>query len=61
MVVKKVLEQGWDTRTTHYTHVGPMTPYIVVDTVCSVDNTAADCYNRSGCFLHKQAIQDLVM
>ena len=30
VVVKKVLEQGWDTRTTHYTHVGPMTPYIVV-------------------------------
>ena len=25
MIVKKVLEQGWDTRTTHYTHVGPMT------------------------------------
>ena len=30
VIVKKVLEQGWDTRTTHYTHVGPMTPYIVV-------------------------------
>ena len=30
VTVKKVLEQGWDTRTTHYTHVGPMTPYIVV-------------------------------
>ena len=30
VVVKKVLEQGWDTRTTHYTHVGPMTPYIAV-------------------------------
>ena len=27
VIVKKVLEQGWDTRTTHYTHVGPMTPY----------------------------------
>ena len=25
VIVKKVLEQGWDTRTTHYTHVGPMT------------------------------------
>ena len=30
VIVKKVLKQGWDTRTTHYTHVGPMTPYIVV-------------------------------
>ena len=30
VIVKKVLEQGWDTRTTQYTHVGPMTPYIVV-------------------------------
>ena len=30
VIVKKVLEQGWDTHTTHYTHVGPMTPYIVV-------------------------------
>ena len=30
VMVKKVLKQGWDTRTTHYTHVGPMTPYIVV-------------------------------
>ena len=32
VIVKKVLEQGWNTRTTHYTHVGPtgMTPYIVV-------------------------------
>ena len=30
VIVKKVSEQGWDTRTTHYTHVGPMTPYIVV-------------------------------
>ena len=29
-VMVKVLEQGWDTRTTHYTHVGPMTTYIVV-------------------------------
>ena len=25
VIVKKVLKQGWDTRTTHYTHVGPMT------------------------------------
>ena len=25
VIVKKVLEQGWDTRTTHYTHVGPIT------------------------------------
>ena len=30
VIVKKVLKQGWDTLTTHYTHVGPMTPYIVV-------------------------------
>ena len=30
VIVKKVLEQGWDTRITHYTHVGPMTPYIIV-------------------------------
>ena len=22
VIVKEVLEQGWDTRTTHYTHVG---------------------------------------
>ena len=36
VIVKKVLEQGWDTRTTHYTHVGPMTPYIALsDTVCT--------------------------
>ena len=25
VIVKKVLKQGWDTRTTHYTHVVPMT------------------------------------
>ena len=30
VIVKKVLEQGWDTRTTHYTHVGPMTLHIAL-------------------------------
>ena len=30
VTMKKVLKHGWDPRTTHYTHVVPMTPYIVV-------------------------------
>ena len=41
VIVKKVLKQGWDTRTTHYTHVGPMTPYIVV--ITSVSSKDSKC------------------
>ena len=52
VIVKKVLKQGWDTRTTHYTHVGPMTLHRchqLHDLHCVRNNLT--CYSTSAAVL----------